>query len=231
MVDRKIFIFDFDGTLVDSYSCLPEIYKSIAVKVGLKGESVTEFVKRALEYENLWDYLENYDRKSWWTMLFAEFNLKLDNKALEDLLRFYWVMRAEKSFVVENCAETLEVLKSKGKKLVIVAGNDGLKSIKRMRIEKSGLSKYFDEIFIVGEDAKNRVEAIKIVANKYNVNLEEIVFVDDKPSAINEVKNAVKNITAVRVKFKDTFKPASSEGCLCDFEIEKINDLLKVLEI
>ncbi|WP_290901284.1 HAD family hydrolase [Ferroglobus sp.] len=231
MVDRKIFIFDFDGTLVDSYSCLPEIYKSIAVKVGLKGESVTEFVKRALEYENLWDYLENYDRKSWWTMLFAEFNLKLDNKALEDLLRFYWVMRAEKSFVVENCAETLEVLKNKGKRLVIVAGNDGLKSIKRMRIKKSGLSKYFDEIFIVGEDAKNRVEAIKIVANKYNVNFGEIVFVDDKPSAINEVKNAVKDITAVRVKFKSAFKPASSEGYLCDFEIEKINDLLKVLEI
>jgi len=41
----KVFVFDFDGTLVDSYSCLPLVYEEIAEKLGLKPK-----VKKILDY-------------------------------------------------------------------------------------------------------------------------------------------------------------------------------------
>lgn len=123
----KAFAFDFDGTLVDSYSCLPAIYRSIAKQIGLPREMIGRFVKKAIEYEDMHDYLGNYDRKTWWPDLFAEFDIKHEEEFLDKLLKKFWEMRAEKSTVIEGCTEVLEVLKNKGFVLVIIAGNDGQK--------------------------------------------------------------------------------------------------------
>jgi len=48
----KVFAFDFDGTLVDSYSCLPSLYEHIAERLGLKGEIKEMFVEKAIKYED-----------------------------------------------------------------------------------------------------------------------------------------------------------------------------------
>ena len=36
-------VFDFDGVLVDSYSCLPKIYETIAREIGIKDLSKPDF--------------------------------------------------------------------------------------------------------------------------------------------------------------------------------------------
>jgi len=227
----KVFAFDFDGTLVDSYSCLPSLYEYIAEKLGLKGKIKKKFVERAIKYEDKQDYLGNYDRKTWWPELFAEYGIKIDEQSIDELLGVFWKKRAEESIVIEGTGEVLEFLRMKGFVTVIVAGNDGQRSVKRMRIERSGLAGYFDDILIVGEDVEDRAKAIKFIIEKYNVKPEEIVVIDDKPPVINEIREKVKGITTVRVKFQGILKLAWKAHCNPDFEIDSIGDLIKLIDL
>jgi len=226
----KVFAFDFDGTLVDSYSCLPSLYEHIAGRLGLKGEIKKMFVKKAIKYEDEQDYLGNYDRKTWWPKLFAEFGIELDEQTLNELLREFWKKRAEESTVIEGSREVLEFLRRKGFVTVILAGNDGQKGVKRMRIKRSGLAEYFNEIIIVGEDVRDRAEAIKIIVEKYNVNPEEIVVIDDKPPMINEIRKKVKGVITVNIRFRGILKLGWKEHCNPDFKIDSISDLIKLID-
>ncbi len=224
----KVFVFDFDGTLVDSYSCLPSLYGYIAERLGLEGDIKKRFVERAMEYEDKQDHLGNYDRKTWWPKLFAEFDIEID--WLDDLLKEFWEKRAEESRIIEGVKDVLEFIRGKGFIMIIVAGNDGQRSVKRMRIEKSGLAGYFEDILIVGEDVVDRAEAIELIMKKYNVKPEEIVIIDDKPSMINEIRKKVKGVTTVRVKFQGILKLAWVGHCKSNFEIDSICDLIELVD-
>ena len=85
----RVFAFDFDGVLVDSYSCLPSVYSDIAGYIGLEN-STEKFVKRALKYEDEQDVMGNYNRKSWWPMLYEEFQVNVAQEKLDELLQIYW---------------------------------------------------------------------------------------------------------------------------------------------
>ena len=224
----RIFAFDFDGTLVDSYSCLNRVYELIAEKLGLPKD---EFVKRAIELEDFHDSIENYDRQSWWKELFSEFEVTLDEKGLNEILNFYWKKRAEMSEVAENCEVVLKSLRKSGKILAILAGNDGKKSVKRWRIEMSGLAVYFDEILIVGEDVESRVEGVQRLSEKYDADFREIVIVDDKPAAINEVKRTIRDVVAVKVEFRGILKRAWKGDSLADFSVKRIGEIPSVLRV
>jgi len=149
---------------------------------------------------------------------------------LDSLLKDFWEKRAEESTVIEGSIEVLEFLRRKGFVTVILAGNDGQKGVKRMRIERSGLANYFDDILIVGEDVRDRAEAIKLIMERYNVNPEEIVVIDDKPTMINEIREIVKGVITVNVKFRGILKLAWKEHCNPDFEIDSISDLIKLID-
>ena len=63
---NKMFVFDFDGTLVDSYSCLPDVYKVIASFINLPSDRINDFVQRMIEKEDEQDALRNFNRDEWW---------------------------------------------------------------------------------------------------------------------------------------------------------------------
>jgi predicted enzyme involved in methoxymalonyl-ACP biosynthesis len=65
---------------------------------------------------------------------------------------------------------------------------------------------------------------------KYNVNPEEIVVIDDKPTMINEIREKVKGVITVNVKFQGILKLAWKEHCNPDFEIDNISDLIKLID-
>ena len=226
----KVFVFDFDGVLVDSYSCLPSVYDYIAQYVGLEGKLRKKFIEKAIRLEDEQDALGNYEKRTWWPILFREFGISIDESKLNQLIEIFWNKRAEQSKIIENCENILKLLKKKGKILIIMAGNDGIVGMKKRRIEKSGLAHFFDEIFVVGEDIKDRIEGINLIIRKYNVAPNQIVVVDDKPSPINEINRKMKDITTVKVEFKGVLKLAWSDECEPNFRIKKIGELWNIIK-
>ena len=221
-----VFAFDFDGTLVDSYSCLPDVYRSIAKELGLRNDLIDKFVKRAISYEDYFDLIGNYDRKSWWKKLLAEFEIRVDD--IDDLLRKYWIERAKRTKVFDESKEILEELKGMGFTIISLCASDGMQGMKRMRIKMSSLLNYFNEILIVGEDVKDRSVAIEIIKNKYKIKPSDIVVIDDKPGVINEVKSL--GVKTVKVDFNGILKLAWQGHCDPDYRIKNINELKDVVK-
>jgi putative hydrolase of the HAD superfamily len=227
--NQLVCVFDFDGVLIDSYSCLPLLYKSVAYYIGFKGNNVNKFIKRALEYEDEQDAEENYNRKSWWPLLFKEFEI-YRNIDLHELLKNFEEERIKKSKILKNTVNTLKWLKEKGAKLIILASSDGTPNLKKRRIKESGLMEFFDEVFIVNEDIKNRKEGLKSILKRYKVSENQVIFIDDKPGPINEIQANFKDVMTIKMEFRGPLRLAwEKEKCMPTYKIKTINELRKIL--
>jgi putative hydrolase of the HAD superfamily len=225
----RVFAFDFDGVLVDSYFCLPSVYSDIAGHLGLEN-STEEFVERALKYEDEQDMVENYDRKSWWPMLCKEFQVNVDEEKLGELVQIYWMKRSEQSKIITGTIEALERLQDRGATLIILAASDGQLNMKRTRVEKSGLSGFFNDILIITDDVVNVEDAIGSVMKKYGVLMNEIAFINDKPAPINRISQSFKDITTIKVEFEGILKLAwNEEECAPTYRIRRLSELERII--
>ncbi len=204
-----IFAFDFDGTLVDSYSCLPQVYERIAKEFDLG----REFVRRALRYEDEYDLKGVYDRLEWWPRLFKEFGVEIGRGEMVRVLKRYWRIRAELSKPMRGAFDVLERLRARHK-LYILSGNDGLRGMKFWRIKRSGLSHFFEKIFVVGENVGSRREALG-----YMSRFGEVVVVDDRPSVIREVRGYAKTVL---------FEFRWGDSCNPDFRVRSLYELMNL---
>ena len=213
----KCFAFDFDGVLVDSYSWLPSVYKKLAEYFGIEND---EFVKEAIMLEDKYDAMEIFDKRIWWKDFFKKYGIMNVNEAMQ----IYWDERIKESKIMENCVETLRWLKGKSI-LAIVAGDDGIKSMKRKRIEKSRLAEFFEEILIVNEDINSKLDGILYLMKKYGLKEKEIIFIDDKPMPINQVKNKLKDVITIKMEFQSILKEAWKGKCNADLKIKSLIEL------
>jgi len=55
----RLYAFDFDGTLVDNYSSLPNVWKKIGESLGLKKKDLGLFVKYALGENDIGKWTRN----------------------------------------------------------------------------------------------------------------------------------------------------------------------------
>lgn len=229
LLGARVFIFDFDGVLVDSYSCLPAIYRLIAEKLNIPESMIEAFVDASISREDEEDYRMNYNRLSWWPELLDSFGVKLSYEELRRLAELYQMERIRRSKILPKVKEILDCLRDMGKILVIVAGSDGIRGEKKKRIEASGLAQYFNEIIIVGDNVPTREEAIRLVLNKYGVKQDEVVVIDDKPQPINTVKRAFPDIFAVRVNFETILRKAWIGDAMADATIGGLYELFDIL--
>ena len=225
---RRMFIFDFDGTLVDSYKCLRDVYTCMAERVGLVGGAVGRLVDGMVGGEDEQDALRNYDRHKWWPMVLKQFNIGISEENLAELVGAYWNERAERSEIIGGGKEILESLKGRGV-LAIVCGGDGRYGNKKDRIQRSGLAVLFDEIVVVGEDVENSAEAVGLLMRKYFIPENEVMLFDDKPFVINEVRKNMQDVATVKVDFEGILKLAWREECVPTYRIGGIGDAKAVI--
>jgi putative hydrolase of the HAD superfamily len=226
----KLFVFDFDGVLVDSYSCLPVIYELLAEHLEL-GKKVDYFVQRAITYEDMEDAKGNYDRRKWWPAFFREFDPSFSEGSLDGLLKDFWRHRIRLTSIMEGARELLVFLKERGSKISIICGSDGQPSMKKRRIKESGLSRFFGHILIVGEDVSDRKQGFSILLEKFRVTGKETVFIEDKPDPINEVRSINNSISTFKVEFDGPLKLAWSGNCVSSFKIKSLVELKQYLAI
>ncbi|MEM5806696.1 MAG: hypothetical protein QXO07_03015, partial [Candidatus Aenigmatarchaeota archaeon] len=88
---------DFDGTLVDSYTIIPIIYKRFQEEFNL----YEGFVDAMLMLEDIWDFFGIFERYKWLKYIFK------DN---EEIFSRYWKMREENQIILPGTLEFLNDL-------------------------------------------------------------------------------------------------------------------------
>jgi len=225
----RLFVFDFDGVLVDSYSCLPLIYEHLAKRFEL-GTRASDFVQRALTLEDMEDAKGNFDRRKWWPTFFEEFARKCGEAELNESLEVFWEHRIRLSNVMEGARELLVFLKEGGCKMSVMCGSDGQTNMKKKRVRKSGLSRFFERILVVGEDVRDRRQGFSLLFEEFQVAGNETVFIEDKPSPIDEARSVNNSISTVKVDFGGPLRLAWSGECVSTFRIRSLVELRSLIE-
>ena len=229
MSNQKLFVFDFDGTLVDSYSCLPDIFASIARNTGLQGDAVSKFVNAMIEGEDRNDALRNYNRHTWWPTVFEQLHIYVPQEKLRQLIETHWELRTSRSKVINGGKEILRSLKNWGV-LALACADDGQYGNKRRRIEKSGLGAFFDEVVIVGEDTVNLTQTVASLREKHGMDRSEVVVFNDKPYPINEISKNMKDMKTVKIEFEGILKLAWAEECAPTYRIGTIGEVKRFFD-
>lgn len=219
----RLFVFDFDGVLVDSYSCLPMVYEHVGGEIGLRAGELKAFVKRMIDAEDREELVRNYDRSAWWPMVLEEFGVRLGGDRLDGLVREYWRMRGQLSERADGAVELLRWLKGRGALLAILCGSDGLRSMKRERIDASGLGGFFDDILIIGEDVASRVDGLRSLMARHGTSRDETVLIDDKPEAVNDADGI--GVATVMVTFTGPLRSAWSRECSPQHRVGSVKEI------
>lgn len=220
----RLWALDFDGVLVDSYSCLPAVYRRLAEALGLSEDAREKFVATCMRLEDEFDARQVYDRRALLKRALSELSISVPDSRLEELVELYWRERIARTVVRNGVVDALQTLNHLGVRLVILCGNDGERGRKRARIISSGLSAYFDEIIVVGDDVPSRIEALKSLMRRHSTDPSETIVVDDKPAPLNEI--APLRVLRARVRFEGPLRLAWMGHCDADFEVDSLPELV-----
>ncbi len=218
--------FDFDGTLVDSYSCLPEVYRMLCQAVGLSPNHLDEAVTELMEIEDLKEVEEDYNREVWWKQYFSDrwgIDLSIDEFSKLHLMWFEWRMHF--STVVDCAFDVLFKLKEAGFKVYIVCGSDLIPGVKKRRIEASGLLPVVSGVYVSGEDFSGTpIDKVVEIAASHDV---VPYFVDDKPRRVSEA--IARGVRAILVRFRGPLRHAWSEPY--PHEVPVVDTLCDVVDV
>ncbi len=164
----KSFLFDMDGTLVDTFSLIYESFNS-----ALKENGKEELTK------------SDFDKKLFGKPIDSTAQRLIGTTSDEELLKIlkcfegYWFKNLDKVKVFKNVAVTLERLKLDGYKLGVVSTSP--RNVISETLKQCGIHDFFD-VFIGEEDAEHKKPHHEPVTNALNalgVKPEEAVFVGD----------------------------------------------------
>jgi HAD superfamily hydrolase (TIGR01549 family) len=220
--ELKGIIFDFDGTLIDSYTNRDQAHKE-ASKLLMnyldEQDDLDQFKisKNILEYESNMSNNRISDRNIWWKEI-AQRNFgspRIPKKVLDNISRIYWEKINDTSFLYPEIKSVLSMLKDKGVLLGLLSDTDVLKGMKMKRIENSGLKEFFDSIVIAGEDTehlKPNKEPFEKIVDLLGVDPENILNIGDNPAVdiLGARKLGIKTIILGESKnqlLKESIKP------------------------
>ncbi|MGQ4832590.1 MAG: HAD family hydrolase [Candidatus Asgardarchaeia archaeon] len=223
--------FDFDGTLVDSYNCLSEVYSKLLDMFDLTESEKKQIIKIFIFREDLYDWEDVFEYRKRIIMFrntFLKFGIQLDDDSLKGIFKRYWELRTLLSKVREGAQKVLEDLKQMNLKLAIISGNDELPDLKRIRIEESGLHKFFDKIYIVKDNIDSKYDGILKFSKDFGVLPEEIIFVDDKPRCIDEV--AKTGAITILLRFNGPLKMSWNTNVDNTLIAENLEEVLEIVK-
>jgi len=190
--------FDFDGTLVDSYSCLPPVWRRAGEEAGLKGGILGRFADVAYRLEDEMEREGVWDRLRVIKSALEEVGVDFDPKSL---LEVYWRERIGGTKVLPCVYEVLSMSRERGLVVACMTWDDGIPSLKRQRIALAGLYEHFHEVIIAGGDVESKSEALIRLSRKYKVPRDRVFLVDDRAECIMEVMSAGFQAILIRSKY------------------------------
>ena len=161
--------FDFDGTLVDSYTPIEEAFKK-----------ALEVRYRWLPFKTLWAKLLTKIELQFERPTFGKHKKKskppffLRTKFFET----WFEERAKLTKPIDDSIELLRKLKEAGHTVISFSAEDFIDGTKVRRLKTAGMYDLFDDVIVFGHDMTID-EAFQLVREKYGD--ETFIWVDDKP--------------------------------------------------
>ncbi len=213
-------LFDFDGTLIDSFSPRKKAHRAVGAFLtaylcnqgcDLKREVLLESISRL---EGEMNERRIYDRSLWWDEVLREYldeAVRIPPSLLAGASSIYWETVRRNSRVYQGIDNMLRSLRQRGVVMGLISDTDGLDGMKLVRIEESRLREFFDAIVVAGEDTKEvkpSTQPFTRVCELLHVVPEQCVFVGDNPEVdvIGPRKLGMKTIII------GAEKPQSGEG-------------------
>ena len=206
---KKAFIWDLDGTLLDSYGVivdsLYQIYKEKGFEID-KQEIYFDVINESVSY-----FIMKMEKR---------FGVPFDN--LKD--RYLIISHNAKNNIkaMKHAKEILEFIKNKGIPNYVFT-HRGVTT--EAVLKNIGLYEYFDEIVtsLSGFARKPDPEGINYFVNKYHLDKEQTYYIGDRPMDIKCANNAhIKSIM---------FLPDNSVAQLSKQETYVVKDLLQIKDI
>jgi HAD superfamily hydrolase (TIGR01549 family) len=187
-------VFDFDGTLVDSYTFRSLVHFQVSkILVGYEKEQgldadIEVMASILYDIEKEMTTKMAYDREAWFSEAVkrdSKQTLKVPKNVLVEAVRSYWNSIIKLSFPYPGAVDALVSLKKKSARLGLVSDTDGLEGMKRRRLKLSGIENFFGATVISGEDTKevkpDKAPFIR-VCKLLGVSPEYCVYIGDNPN-------------------------------------------------
>jgi len=214
----KMFSFDIDGTIIDSYSYMRDVIEILLLYLGVPPGMLQPVSNMAVEawYEREKNATMDYSRMYDLLIESAEKNgITLIGKR-EEFNELLLEARVKASQTLPCAVRVLRQLKAIGKIVVTVSGGDGVPGMKRKRIELGGLSKFFDLIAVVPEDYPSRIEALARLASQYGLSYNEVAHIDDRAEYVNSIAEAGFKAVLVKTGMLNTSIPLRDDIIVLD---------------
>lgn len=204
----KEIIFDFDGTIADSFGAMMEIFEEHKKEFGFEkfGEKELKIYKE----QGVAELIKKRNISVWKILKILRMGKKLMNQKIKSVEPF------------EGTKEMLMELKKRGLTLGIISTNseENIKEfLKKNKIEM------FD--YVVGKGSLfGKTRVIKNILKTRKLNKDQVLYVGDEVRDIEACKKIGIKIAAVTWGFSDEKLLAKNKP---DFLIGKINKLFKIL--
>lgn len=207
------YLFDFDGTLVDSMPAYGSLMLKILDENKIEYESDILKIITPLGFKGTAKY-------------FREMGLKLSENEIIGLMNKYaYTEYAYNIPAKKNVAEALRTLKSRGASLNVLTASPHLTldpCLKRL-----GLYDLFDNVWSCDDFSTTKADPIiyKKAAARIGKSVEEILFLDDNLNADKTAKSAKMAVCGVYDKSSEEY--AEEMKSICDYYIYDFSELLK----
>ena len=213
-MNKKTFLFDFDGTLVDSMPTFVAVMLRILDGRGIKyGDDIVKIIT-PLGYRGTAEY-------------FRTLGVKESADELVEIMNTYARFEYENNILAkERVIETLCEMKKLGYSLNVLTASPHIAldpCLKRLSIWE-----IFDNVWSCDDfkTTKANPEIYKMAADRLGRNVDEVIFVDDNINAVKTAKSAgmisVGIFDESGVDFIDEFKAVADRFVYCFDELLKI---------
>lgn len=208
----KAFLFDFDGTLVDSMPSFIRMMKSILDESGIKYADDTVKIITPLGYGGSAEHFISIGMKSSKEELVA----KMNERAKEDY--------DSKIEAKKNVLTALSVLKERGHSLNVLTASPH--SMLDPCLKRNGLFELFDNVWSCEDfgTTKSDPEIYRAAAKRIGVDVKDVVFLDDNIFADKTAKEAGAYVIGVYDASSADYESEMKE--VCDRYIYDFSELI-----
>lgn len=173
MDNKKVVIFDFDGTIADTFGVVIELLDKISAELGLK--RLNKGKAKELRDKTAREIMEFFEV----SIFQVPFVMRK--------LRFMFKEHLNDINMIEGISEVLQELKARNYRLGVVSSNN--KENVDNLLKREGLDKLFDFI-VTGSSIWGKDKVLRKALKAHNLKSQEVVYIGDETRDIEAAKKA-----------------------------------------